>query len=192
MPSQPVVFTKPADSIAGPLDNVYVHPDARPELDYEGELCFVISEDCKDVSELEAPNYILGYTVGNDLSARNYISQEISGFQMSYGKSFDAFAPFGPFIASPAVTGDPHKLQIVTKVNEEIRQNANTNDMVWKVEQIIAHLTRGRTLRAGTVVMTGTPSGVGWFMEPQGFVKSGDIVEVSIEKLGTIQNKIEY
>jgi 2-keto-4-pentenoate hydratase/2-oxohepta-3-ene-1,7-dioic acid hydratase in catechol pathway len=144
------------------------------------------------VTEAEALEYVLGYTVGNDLSARNYIPQEVSGFQMSYGKSFDYFAPFGPFVASPAVTGDPHNLQMLAKVNGEIRQNANTGDMIWKVQQIIAHITTGRTVRAGTVVMTGTPSGVGWFMQPQGYVKSGAVMEVAIEKLGTIRNKIVY
>ncbi|KAK2138019.1 hypothetical protein NOF04DRAFT_1137306, partial [Fusarium oxysporum II5] len=108
------------------------------------------------------------------------------GFQMSYGKSFDAFAPFGPYIVHPRIVGDPHQLQLTTKVNGEIRQNEKTSDMIWKIHQIIPHLTRGRTVRAGTVCMTGTPSGVGWFMHPTGYVKHGDEVEVTIEKLGSI------
>ncbi|KAH7121714.1 hypothetical protein EDB81DRAFT_665865 [Dactylonectria macrodidyma] len=190
VPSQPVVFTKPADSIAGPFDDIHVHPDAQSELDYEGELCFIFGKDCKDVTEDNAMECVLGYTIGNDLSARNYIPHEISGFQMSYGKSFDAFAPFGPYIVHQRIVGDPHQLQLTTKVNGEIRQNENTSDMIWKISQIIAHLTRGRTVRAGTVCMTGTPSGVGWFMKPKGYIKDGDKVEVSIEKLGLIENKI--
>ncbi|RFU27358.1 hypothetical protein B7463_g8980, partial [Scytalidium lignicola] len=164
VPSQPMVFTKPADSKA----------------------------DCKDVTEETALDYVLGYTTGNDISARDYVPQEISGFQMSYGKSFDAFAPFGPYIVSPAIVGDPHKLQLVTKVNGEVRQNDNTSNMIWNIKQIIVHLTRGRTVRAGTVCMTGTPSGVGWFMKPSCFFKDGDIVEVTIEKVGTIRNKIVF
>lgn len=192
VPSQPVVFTKPADAIAGPLDDIYVHPEAQSELDYEGELCFIFGKDCKDVAEAEAMDYILGYTIGNDLSARNYIPQEVSGFQMSYGKSFDAFAPFGPYIVHPQIVGNPHQLQLTTKVNGEIRQNENTNDMIWKMAQIIPHLTRGRTVRAGTVCMTGTPSGVGWFMQPQGYIRDGDEVEVIIQKLGSIKNKIYF
>ncbi|KAJ9615222.1 hypothetical protein H2200_001296 [Cladophialophora chaetospira] len=192
VPSQPVVFPKPADAIAGPSDDVYCHPDARSQLDYEGELCFIFGRDCKDVKENEAFDYVLGYTIGNDISARNYIPQEVSGGQMGYGKSFDGFAPFGPYIVSKEVVGDPHNLQLVTSVNGEIRQNENTSDMVWNIKQIIAHLTRGRTVRAGTVCMTGTPSGVGWFMHPEGFVRDGDIMEVSIERLGTLKNRIVY
>lgn len=192
MPSLPVIFTKPSDSIAGPLEPVPVHSEAQSELDYEGELCFVISKDCKDVPESEALQYVLGYMVGNDLSARNYIPHEVSGFQMSYGKSFDKFAPLGPYITSPEVVGDPHNLRLTTKVNGQLRQDANTSDMIWNVTSVIAQLAKGRTLRAGTVVMMGTPSGVGWFMKPQGYVKSGDVVEVSIEKLGAISNKVVF
>ena len=190
VPSLPIVFTKPADSIAGPFDEIYVHPDARSQLDYEGELCFVIGKDCKDVTEEEALSCVLGYAVGNDISARNYAPQEVSGLQMGYGKSFDAFAPFGPYLVSPAVVGDPHQLRLITKVNGEVRQDANTSDMIWNIKQIVAHLTRGRTVRAGTVVMTGTPSGVGWFMKPNGYVKDGDVVEIAIDKLGTMRNRI--
>lgn len=192
IPSQPIVFTKPADSIAGPFDDIYVHPDARDQLDYEGELCFVIGKDCKDVTEEQAFSYVLGYTTGNDISARNYIPQEVSGFQMGYGKSFDAFAPFGPYLVSPAAVGDPHRLRLITKINGEVRQDASTSDMIWNIKQIIVHLTRGRTIRAGTVVMTGTPSGVGWYMKPTGYVNDKDVMEVTIEKLGTIRNKIMF
>jgi 2-keto-4-pentenoate hydratase/2-oxohepta-3-ene-1,7-dioic acid hydratase in catechol pathway len=161
-------------------------------LDYEGELCFVFGADGKDVAEAEALDYVLGYTIGNDISARNYIPQEISGYQMSYGKSFDAFAPFGPYLVAPGIVGDPHQLQLITKVNGEIRQNENTSDMIWNIRQIIVHLTRGRTVRAGTVCMTGTPSGVGWFMNPTGYVKDGDVMEVTIEKLGSLTNKVVF
>jgi 2-keto-4-pentenoate hydratase/2-oxohepta-3-ene-1,7-dioic acid hydratase in catechol pathway len=111
---------------------------------------------------------------------------------MSYGKSFDSFAPFGPYIVSPAAVGDPQNLRLVTKVNGEVRQDENTSDMIWNIKQIIVHLTRGRTVRAGTVCMTGTPSGVGWFMKPPGFIQGGDTVEISIEKLGSLKNKIIF
>ena len=188
----PVIFTKPADACAGPFDEIFVHPDAQSQLDYEGELCFIFGKDGKDVTEGEALSYVLGYAVGNDVSARNYMPHEVSGFQMSYGKSFDAFAPTGPYLVSAAIVGDPHQLRLTTKVNGEIRQDASTSDMIWSVKQIIVHLTRGRTVRAGTVVMTGTPSGVGWFTKPSGFIKDGDVVEVNIEKLGTIRNKFHF
>ena len=186
------MFAKPDAAIAGPFDEIYVHPDARPQLDYEGELCFMFSKDAKDVTEEQAFDYVLGYTIGNDLSARNYISHEASGMQMGYGKSFDGFAPIGPYIVSPAIVGDPHNLRLTTKVNGDVRQDESTSDMIWSIPKIIVHLTRGRTVRAGTVVMTGTPSGVGWFMEPPGFVKDGDVMEISIEKLGSLTNKITY
>ncbi|KAK5313076.1 hypothetical protein LTR93_011071 [Exophiala xenobiotica] len=192
VPSQPVVFTKPADSFAGPFDDIYCHPVARSQLDYEGELCFIFGRDCKDVSEEEALSCVLGYTVGNNISARNYIPQEVSGFQMSYGKSFDAFAPFGPFIVSPAVVGTTHNLRLVTRVNGEVRQAENTADMIWHISQIIVHLSSGRTVRAGIVCMTGTPSGVGWFMKPPGYDGDQDVMEVQIEKLGTLVNKIVF
>jgi 2-keto-4-pentenoate hydratase/2-oxohepta-3-ene-1,7-dioic acid hydratase in catechol pathway len=185
------VFAKPADAIAGPLDDIYCHPDARPELDYEGELCFVFGKDGKDVEEKNALDYVLGYTIGNDLTARNYIPHEVSGNQMGYGKSFDAFAPLGPYLVSKKIVKDPHRLQLVTKVNGEIRQNESTSDMVWSIQKIIVHLTRGRTVRAGTVCMTGTPSGVGWFI-PNGFVRDGGVIEISIEKLGVLRNRIVY
>lgn len=192
VPSQPVVFTKPVDSIAGPFDDISIHPEAQSQLDYEGELCFVFSKDCKNVSEADALDYVLGYTVGNDISARNYIPQEISGFQMSYGKSFDDFAPLGPYLVHPKIVGDPHNLQLTTKVNGDIRQNESTSDMIWKISQIIPHLARGRMVRAGTVCMTGTPSGVGWFMTPTGYVKDGDEMEIIIERLGSIKNKVRF
>ena len=144
------------------------------------------------MEEESALDHVLGYTVGNDISARNYIPHEVSGYQMSYGKSFDAFAPFGPYLVAPEVVGDPHHLQLTTKVNGEIRQNENTSDMIWNIQQIIVHLTRGRTVRAGTVCMTGTPSGVGWFMDPSGYLKDGDVVEVSIEKLGSLTNRVVF
>ena len=192
VPSQPVVFTKPSDALAGPGDDIPVHPDAQSQLDYEGELCFVIGKACKDVTEEEALSYVLGYTIGDDISARNYIPMEVSGHQMSYGKSFDAFAPLGPYLVSPAVVGNPHHLRLVTRVNGEVRQDANTSDMIWNIKQIIVHLTRGRTLVAGTVVMTGTPSGVGWFMKPTGYLQHGDVVDVSIEKLGNLRHTVTF
>ncbi|KAK5310784.1 hypothetical protein LTR93_011939 [Exophiala xenobiotica] len=147
VPSQPIVFTKPADSITRPFDNIYCYPDARSQLDYEGELCFIFGRDCKDVSEEEALS---------------------------------------------SVVETPHHLRLVTRVNGEVRQDENTADMIWNISQIIVHLTRGRTVRAGTVCMTGTPSGVGWFMKPPGYVGDQDVMEVQFEKLGTLVNKIIF
>jgi len=188
----PVVFTKPPDALAGPLDDISIHPETQSALDYEGELTVVIGKDAKNVSEADALNYVLGYTCGNDVSARNFQMPDTSGGQFCYAKSFDKFAPIGPCIASTEAIPDPQKLHYTTKVNGELRQETETSDMIWTVKQIIAHLTRGTTLRKGTVIQTGTPSGVGLFMKPQGFVKNGDVVEIAIDGIGAIRNKMVF
>jgi transcription initiation factor TFIIH subunit 2 len=188
-----VVFSKPPDARAGPYDDVHVHRDAQSKLDYEGELTVIIGKDCKDVNEDDALNHVLGYTVGNDISARNFQAKEVSGGQFGYAKSFDRFAPIGPVIVSPLVIKDPQNLEYTTKVNGELRQKTNTSDMIWSVRQIIAHLSRGTTLRAGSAIMTGTPSGVALFMEGgKGFLKHGDVVEIEVEEIGAIKNRIVF
>ncbi|KAF9890026.1 hypothetical protein FE257_006706 [Aspergillus nanangensis] len=204
----PVVFTKPADALAGifapatgmrellltlagPYDDVHVHPDATPQLDYEGELVVVIGKNGKNISEDQALDYVLGYTIGNDVSARNFQLPNVSGGQFCYAKSFDGFAPIGPAITTTRAIPDPQALSYVTRVDGEQRQETSTDDMIWTVRQIIAHLSRGTTLRKGTVIMTGTPSGVGLF-NPNGFLKDGSVVEVELHGLGTIRNRIVF
>ena len=192
VPPYPVVFTKPPDALAGPFDDVHIHPTAQSQLDYEGEMTVIIGEDCKNVKEDKALDYVLGYTVGNDVSARNYQARDVSGGQFGYAKSFDQFAPIGPAIVSPAVIKDPQNLNYTTKVNGKVRQKTNTSDMIWSVKQIIVHLSRGTTLRKGTAIMTGTPSGVGIFMQGGGFVTDGDVVEIEIEGIGAIKNRMVF
>ncbi|KAH8648845.1 hypothetical protein BGZ61DRAFT_376305 [Ilyonectria robusta] len=192
IPKYPVIFTKPADALAGPFDSISVHPDAQVMLDYEGELTVVIGRDAKNVSEEKALNYVLGYTAGNDVSARNFQTPDVSGGQFCYAKSFDKFAPIGPAIVSTSIIPDPAKLEYTTKVNGELRQKTKTSDLIWSVRQLIAHLSRGTTLRKGTLIMTGTPSGVGFFMNPKGFLKNGDVVEIEISQIGLIANKFEF
>ncbi|KAF2180247.1 hypothetical protein K469DRAFT_693401 [Zopfia rhizophila CBS 207.26] len=193
VPKFPTIFTKPPDALAGPLDSIPIHPDCQSMLDYEGELTVVISRDAKNVKAADAYSYILGYTVGNDVSARNFqLPADVSGGQFGYAKSFDGFAPIGPAIVSTDMIPDPQKLNYTTKVNGEVRQKTGTDDMIWTVAQIIEHLTRGTTVRAGTVIMTGTPSGVGLFMEPKGFVKDGDVVDIHVEGIGSLVNKMKF
>lgn len=192
IPKAPIIFTKPPDALAGPFEDVPAHPSTQGHLDYEGELTVVIGKDGKNVSEADALDYVLGYTVGNDVSARNFQVKEMSGGQFCYAKSFDKFAPMGPCIVSTKLIPDPQKLHYVTKVNGEKRQETDTSDMIWSVRQIIAHLSRGTTLRKGTVIQTGTPSGVGAFMNPQNFLKNGDIVEIEIDGIGAIRNKMVF
>ncbi|KAJ3460989.1 hypothetical protein MRS44_011856 [Fusarium solani] len=190
VPTYPVIFTKPSDALAGPYDPVHVHPDAQVQLDYEGELCVIIGRDVKNISEKDALDCVLGYTAGNDVSARNFQLPTASGGQYCYAKSFDGFAPIGPAIWSPSVVPDPQSLHYKTKVNGEVVQQTSTGDMIWSVRQLIAHLARGTTLRRGTVIMTGTPSGVGFFRNS--FLKDGDIVEIEVDGLGKVSNRMHF
>ncbi|GAB1214048.1 hypothetical protein ATERTT37_003205 [Aspergillus terreus] len=187
----PFIFTKPADALHGPSEPVKVHPSAQSMLDYEGELVFVTSRDAKNLPEdFDLADYILGYTAGNDVSARNFQVPDASGGQYCYAKSFDQFAPIGPWLVSPALIPDPQKLEFVVRVNGEVRQKTGTNDMIWTVKQILRHLTQGTTLRAGTVVMTGTPNGVGYFS--QRFLQDGDLVEVDVEGVAKLVHTVVY
>jgi 2-keto-4-pentenoate hydratase/2-oxohepta-3-ene-1,7-dioic acid hydratase in catechol pathway len=162
-------------------------------LDYEGELTFVVGRDAKNLpmdEDYSLDEYILGYTAGNDVSARNYQLPDASGGQYCYAKSFDGFAPIGPYIVSPAAIPDVQALKYVTRVNGEVRQETGTEDMIWSVKEILRHLSQGTTVRAGTVVMTGTPAGVGFFAKR--FLQDGDVVEVDIESVGKLSNTMQY
>ncbi|KAJ6080765.1 hypothetical protein N7499_005639 [Penicillium canescens] len=182
-----IIFVKPAHALAGPFDTIEIHPDAREMLDYEGELTVVVGRDAKNISENEALDYVLGYTAGNDLSARNFQLPEASGMQFGYSKSFDQFGPIGHTIVAASEIPDPQDLRLVTRVNGQVKQQTSTIDMIWSVRQIISHLSRGITLRKGTVIMTGTPAGVGFFNRE--FLKVGDVVEVEIEGVASVKMK---
>ncbi|KAH6970553.1 hypothetical protein BKA56DRAFT_622230 [Ilyonectria sp. MPI-CAGE-AT-0026] len=190
VPIRPVIFMTPSERLTGPLDDVLVHDDAQPMLDYEGELTFILSKDAKDVKEEDALDYILGYTVGNDVSARSLIPVEISGNQMGYSKSFDTFGPIGPSITSARLIPDPQNLRLVTRVNGQTRQDTSTGAMAFSVKKLIAYASKNRTLKKGTVFMTGTPNGVGWFSD--GLLSDGDVVEVEISEIGSISNKMVF
>ncbi|KAH8691268.1 fumarylacetoacetate hydrolase family protein [Talaromyces proteolyticus] len=186
----PIIFMKPSDALAASEDIISVHPGAQEMLDFEGELVAIIGRDAKNVSEEAALDIVLGYTTGNDLSARNLQLPQVSGGQFCYAKSFDGFAPIGSYITTAEDVSNPQTLNLVTKVNGAIKQQSSTADMIWTVRQIIAHLSRGITLRKGTIIMTGTPSGVG-FSTGQ-FLKDGDVVEVEISNLGSTRNKLNF
>jgi transcription initiation factor TFIIH subunit 2 len=163
-------------------------------LDYEGELTVIIGKDTKNATLSTALDNVLGYCAGNDVSARNFQLPEFSGGQHGYAKSFDRFAPIGPVIVTADVIKDPQALKYVTRVNGEERQRTGTDDMIWSVKEIIVHLSRGTTLKKGTAIMTGTPSGVGFFMEPKGsgFLRDGDLVEIEVEGVGKIANRMKF
>ncbi|KAK2600220.1 hypothetical protein QQS21_005016 [Conoideocrella luteorostrata] len=192
-PKYPILFYKPATALSGPSDSIPV-PFVAQEgagLDHETELVIVIGKRCKDVPEPEALNHILGYSVGNDVSHRDW-QIKWGGSQWSHGKSYDGWAPYGPGIVSTDVIKDPHRLKIWTKVNDEIRQNGTTADLIFGVEKTVSLLSRGVTLLPGDVIFTGTPAGVGMGRKPQVWLKDGDVVEVGLEQVGVCINKIEF
>ncbi|KAH8899819.1 hypothetical protein GQ53DRAFT_776636 [Thozetella sp. PMI_491] len=194
VPQYPPLWTKPAASLAHPDEDIPVNDYcAKSLLDYEGELVFVTSKDCRDVSPENAGDHILGYTVGNDLSCRLFQMPEKSGGQFFYAKAFDKFAPIGPTLISPELFGDGSSFSFVTKVNGQARQTAKfSEDMIFSPKKVLSHMSQGTTIPAGTAVMTGTPEGVGVFLKPRTFLQNGDVVEVEMAKVGTLKNKITF
>ncbi|KAI2602351.1 hypothetical protein GGR54DRAFT_525421 [Hypoxylon sp. NC1633] len=193
LPKYPVLFFKPITSLSGPADSIPVHPIAQEELglDYECELIVVIGKEARDVPESEALDYVLGYAIGNDVSHRDWQVTR-GGGQWSLGKGFDGWAPYGPGIATANVIPDPQKLKISTRLNGQTVQESNTADQIFNVRQTIAFLSRGHTLLPGDLIWTGTPSGVGMGRKPQLWMKDGDVVEVELEGVGIVTNKVEF
>lgn len=187
----PMVFMKNPASVCGDGDDIVIPPICRhggPQVDFEGELAFEIARDCRDVAEADALSAIAGYRVANDVSAR-WWQKTGSGGQFCRGKSFDTFCPIGPLVPAAEV-GDPQDLAIETLVNGERMQQARTSLMVFGVRYLVAELSKGTTLLAGTIVLTGTPAGVGAGRKPPVYLKDGDVVEVRIERVGSITNRV--
>jgi 2-keto-4-pentenoate hydratase/2-oxohepta-3-ene-1,7-dioic acid hydratase in catechol pathway len=161
---------------------------------FKGELCVIIGKTCKNLSPTSDPlEYVLGYTVGNDVSSRFWqLDRERSGGQHGYAKSFDKFAPIGPVLCSTSQIPDPSKLSLKTTVNGVQKQSTGLDDLIFDVSAIIRHLSRGMTLREGSVIMTGTPSGVAAFENPPGWLKDGDVVQVEVPGIGKIENKMVF
>jgi len=160
-----------------------------------GHQCIVIGKSGKDIPRERVLDHIAGYTVGNDISARTW--QRDPRFaggvpQWCFSKGFDKFAPVGPMLVSPTLAGWADNLQLQTFVNDELRQDTNTSDLLFGVADIVSFLSQGQTLEEGTVVMTGTPSGVAMGMDPPKWLKDGDVVKVQIEQLGSIVNKMVF
>ncbi len=188
IPSEPVCFGKYANTIGGPGSDI-VLPTVSQEVDYEAELVVVIGKPAKNVSEENALDYVAGYTVGNDVSARDWQKGRPGG-QWMLGKTPDTFAPIGPYLVTSNEVGDPGQLAISLTLNGETMQDSSTSDLIFGIERIIAHLTQLMTLQPGDLIFTGTPSGVGVARDPQVFLKPGDQVSVTIEKLGTLTNPV--
>jgi len=182
---EPVIFMKPNTTIIGPNENI-VKPSFITQLDYEAELAIIIGKKAKNVSVKDAESCIFGYTIFNDVSARDI---QFRDTQWTRGKSFDTFAPTGPCITMVDQVTDPSNLQVCTWVNKELRQNSNTNNMVLNVFEIVHHLSRGMTLETCDIITTGTPAGVGFSMKPEPkFLQEGDTIEIEIERIGTLRN----
>ncbi|GFN75387.1 fumarylacetoacetate hydrolase domain-containing protein 2-like [Plakobranchus ocellatus] len=189
VPKEPVIFSKFNNSIIGPNDSIK-YPDETEELDWEVEFVIIIGKEGKNIQESKAMEYVFGYTVAHDVSARDWQLQR-NGNQFLIGKSMDTFCPLGPAIVTKENIKDPHNLKLWTLVNGVTKQEGNTSEMVFKTEAVIAFISRFFTLQPGDIILTGTPPGVGVFQNPPEFLKRGDVVEVGVEGIGSITNKIE-
>jgi 2-keto-4-pentenoate hydratase/2-oxohepta-3-ene-1,7-dioic acid hydratase in catechol pathway len=187
LPDEPVLFMKPRTAIVGPNQSIVKRPFVN-ELDYEGELAIVIGKRTKDIPESEAGKYIFGYTVFNDVSARDF---QFKDKQWTRGKGFDTFAPTGPWITTADQLPNTGNLRIRTWVNDELRQDGSTADMIFNINKIIYHLSRVMTLEPCDIIATGTPSGVGMAMKPPRWLNNGDVVRIEIEGIGTLENTVE-
>ncbi len=163
------------------------HPDIVDSLDYEAELAFIIGKDAKDVPKEQAADYVFGYMVCNDVSARTIQNRHK---QWYFGKSLDGFTPMGPWIVTADEVEFPPARRIQCRVNGELRQDSNTAQMIFGISHIISELSHGMTLKAGTIISTGTPSGAGMGFQPPRYLKAGDLVECSVEGIGTITNEV--
>jgi acylpyruvate hydrolase len=186
IPPVPTFFAKFRNSLVGPTSPVIL-PAVSSFIDYEGELVAVIGKRCKHVTEQEALAYVAGYTICNDVSARDL---QMQTSQWTAGKAIDTFAPMGPGIVLTTDVPDPQALTIITRVNGEVVQRESTSQMIFPVATAIAFLSSFMTLESGDLIATGTPSGIGARRQPPLFLRAGDIVEVEIEPIGTIRNQM--
>ena len=185
---EPVIFMKPRTALNDPFRDV-ICPSFVTRLDYEAELAVVIGKETKKVTEENALNSVFGYMIMHDVSARDI---QFKDKQFTRGKGIDTFAPCGPWITTRDEVDDPQNLKIVSKVNNEVRQNSSSSNMVIPIKRIISTLSRTMTLEPGDIISTGTPAGVAMSMKEPRYLKDGDVVEITIEKLGTIRNRVVF
>ncbi len=185
-PEYPSFFTKQSTCVIGDGDAIH-WPKVSDKLDYEGELAFVIGKRCRHVPVEKAHQVIAGFTIANDVSVRDW---QMRSPTLMLGKSFDTAGPLGPWIVTSDEIIDPHNLNIKTWVDNELRQNANTRQMIFNCYEMVAYLSQAMTLEPGDVIATGTPSGVGVKMQPRGYLKPGQTVKIEIEKIGVLTNSV--
>lgn len=187
VPEKPIYFSKIAYPAIGHNDYVIAHNNIVKELDYEVELAVVIGKKCKNVPPKKAEDVIFGYTIANDISARDLQQEHV---QWHKGKSLDTYCPMGPYIVHKSAVVFPPGLKIKSYVNRELRQNGNTDQLIFDIPTIISDLTSGITLYPGDIILTGTPAGVGAGFKPPRYLNSGDRVDCVIENIGTLSNTI--
>lgn len=185
-PEYPTFFTKQSTCVIGDGDAIQC-PKVSEKVDYEGELAFVIGKRCRHVSVEQARQVIAGYTICNDVTVRDWQQRTPT---WTLGKSFDTHGPLGPWLVTADEIADPHNLSLKTWVDDELRQNANTAEMIFNCYEMVAYLSQAMTLEPGDVISTGTPAGVGVKMKPRGYLKPGQTVRIEIEGIGTLRNPV--
>ena len=188
IPKYPVIFTKAPTTVIGFGDSINSHPQITHALDYEVELAVIIGKKASYVSKEEAMDYVFGYTIMNDITARDLQKRHLQWFR---GKSLDGSAPMGPYLVHKSSIPAPNNLTLTSKVNGELRQNSNTNNFIFDIPTLISTISAGITLEPGDIIATGTPAGVGVYMDPPQFLKPGDEVELTITSIGTLKNTVE-
>jgi 2-keto-4-pentenoate hydratase/2-oxohepta-3-ene-1,7-dioic acid hydratase in catechol pathway len=186
MPQWPTIFTKATTAAAGPFGDLPLHPTVTEKMDWEVELALVIGKAGINIAEGDAFDHILGYTVANDVSAREV--QRRHGGQWFKGKSLDATCPIGPYLVTADEVADPHSLDLGCSINGVEKQRANTRQQYFKIPRIIAELSAGLTLLPGDIILTGTPEGVGFTREPPEFLHPGDVMETWVEGIGAMRH----
>ncbi|KAK5446505.1 hypothetical protein LTS15_009844 [Exophiala xenobiotica] len=191
LPKAPILFTKPRTALADPYPAVIPVPKAAQDgtSDYEAELCVVIGKTGRDIPEEKALDYVLGYTCSNDVSAR---TMQMLTTQWSFSKGLDGSCPLGPVLVTKDVIPDPQTLDIKAIYNGQTVQDGNTKNMIFDIKKQISYLSQGTTLEAGTIFLTGTPAGIGFFRQPRVVLEDKGDIRVEIEKIGTLINKVHY
>ncbi|GLA74452.1 hypothetical protein AtubIFM55763_005696 [Aspergillus tubingensis] len=191
LPTAPTIFSKPRTALNGPYPATINIPKCAQDgtSDYEAELCFVIGKTGRDIPESEALDYVLGYTASNDVSARGL---QFVTSQWGFSKGLDGSCPIGPVLVSTSAITDPQTLSVQAIHNGVVCQDGHTENMIFSVKKTIAYLSQGTTLEAGTIILTGTPAGIGFFKEPRVVLRDGDDIRVRIGGVGTLINKVRY
>jgi len=185
-PSRPMLFAKAVTALTGPYDDIVIRPGVE-NVDAEAELAVVIGREGTMIDERDAAGYIAGFMVFNDVSARKIQREDRQWFR---GKGFDTFAPCGPWLVTPESVGEHDGLEITQRLNGEVMQQSTTADMIFGIEKIISFISAGMTLMPGDIIATGTPEGVGVFRDPPLFLKDGDVIEIEIERIGRLRNRV--